>query len=82
VAVSSKNGNSVWRNRFKRLVRESIKAENFRLSEIILIGDSNLSVIFSPGSISQSKCKKIFLKDIKPSVLDLLIKIKTRAARK
>ena len=82
VAVSSKNGNSVWRNRFKRLVRESIEAEKFRISEIILIGDSNLSVIISPGAINQSNCEKIFLQDIKPSVLELLVKIKTRAVKK
>lgn len=82
VAVSSKNGNSVWRNRFKRLVRESIEAEKFRISEIILIGDSNLSVIISPGAINQSNREKIFLQDIKPSVLELLVKIKTRAVKK
>jgi ribonuclease P protein component len=77
VAVSSKNGKSVWRNRFKRLVRESIKIEIFHLNEIVLVSNSNLSVIFSPGSINQSNCKKIFLKDIKPSIIDLLSKIKT-----
>ena len=82
VAISSKNGESVWRNRFKRLVRESIKTEIFHLSEIVLVSKSSLSVIFSPGVINQSNCEKIFLKDITPSILDLLSKIKTAMARK
>ena len=77
VAVSSKNGKSVWRNRFKRLVRESINTEIFHVKEIVLVSNSSLSVIFSPGIINQINCKKIFLKDIKPSVIDLLSKIKT-----
>ena len=82
VAVSSKNGKRVWRNRFKRLVREAIKIEIFHLSEIVLVSNSSLSVIFSPGATNQSDCEKIFLKDIKPSILDLLSKIKTAVARK
>lgn len=82
VAVSSKNGESVWRNRFKRLVRESIKTEMFHLKEIVLVSKSRLSVIFSPGAISESNSEKIFLKEIKPAVLDLLIKIKTTGIKK
>ena len=82
VAVSSKNGKSVWRNRFKRLVREATKIEIFHLSEIVLVSNSSLSVIFSPGATNQSDCEKIFLKDITPSILDLLSKIKTAMARK
>jgi len=82
VAVSSKNGNSVWRSRVKRLIRESIRVEITQLREIILSVDSSLSIIFSPGVINQSSHKKIFLEDIKPAVLDLLIKIRTRAVKK
>ena len=82
VAVSSKNGGSVWRNRFKRLVRESIKKEIFHLREIVLVSNSSLSVILSPGAISEFYSEKIFLKEIKPAVVDLLIKIKTAGTKK
>lgn len=74
VTISSKSGNSVWRNRFKRLIRESIKLE-FRINaEIVFTG--SLSIIFSPGTINQNNSGKIFLKDIKPAVADLLYKIR------
>jgi len=82
VAVSSKNGNSVWRSRFKRLIRESIRVEITQVREIILPSDSNLSIIFSPGVINQSSHKKIIPEDVKPAVLDLLIKIRTRVVKK
>ncbi|MGB5289728.1 MAG: ribonuclease P protein component [Ignavibacteriaceae bacterium] len=82
VAVSSKNGNSVWRSRFKRLIRESIRAEIIQTGEIILPGDSSLSIIFSPGVINQSSCEKIFLKDIRPAVSDLLIKTRIKVVMK
>lgn len=73
VAVSSKSGNSVWRNRFKRLIRESIKLEIELIQDILLQGSENLSVIFSPGRITK---ENIFLKDIRPGVLDIIKSIK------
>lgn len=73
VAVSSKSGNSVWRNRFKRLIRESIKLEIELIQDILLQGSENLSVIFSPGRITK---EKIFLQDIRPGVVDIIKSIK------
>jgi ribonuclease P protein component len=76
VTLSSKSGNSVWRNKFKRLIRESIRAETDLLREIIFLGGSSVSIIFSPGSITQINHRQIFLKDIKPAVLDIIFKIR------
>lgn len=76
VTLSSRTGNSVWRNRFKRLIRESIRAEAHLLREIIFLSKSSLSIIFASGSITQSSNRSIFLYDIKPAVLDILIKLR------
>ena len=76
VTLSSKAGNSVWRNRFKRLIRESIRAEANLLREIIFLSKSSLSIIFASGSITQSSDRTIFLYDLKPAVLDILIKLR------
>ena len=73
IAVSSKSGNSVWRNRFKRLIRESIRLEIELIQDILFQGSENLSVIFSPGRITHDK---IFLQDIRPGVVDIITSIK------
>ena len=76
VNLSSKTGNSVWRNKFKRLIRESVRAEPDLLREIIFLNKSSLSIIFASGSITQRSNTRIFLHDIKPSVLDILYKLR------
>ena len=68
-AVSKKAGNAVWRNRIKRLVRES-----YRLNKKILI-KKRLLIVFSPLQLNQKKNGKICLEDLMPSVIDLLNKI-------
>lgn len=76
ITVSSKNGNSVWRNRFKRIVRESIRAEIDSIKEMIFGGNLNLSIIFSPGRLRQSSQKKLFLRDLKPGVSEIIMSLK------
>lgn len=76
ITVSSKNGNSVWRNRFKRIVRESIRTEMDLIKNMILRGNLNLSIIFSPGRLRQSSQTKIFLRDLKPAVSEILMSLK------
>ncbi len=71
-AVSKRAGNAVWRNRVKRLLRES-----FRLNKIDLLkhcekNNLSLLMVFSPYSINQKKNKKIFLREIMPEVEDLM----------
>lgn len=81
LSVISKKGNSVWRNRIKRILRESlIQNEEFLLG-IANQTKTSLLIIFSPYSINQKGLKKIFLSDIKPPVLDLLNKIKKITAK-
>jgi ribonuclease P protein component len=81
VSVSSKAGNSVWRNRFKRIVRESLRQEEKILKEIVFKNKLELSIIFSPYRINQTNNQRMFLKDIKPSVIDILNKISKTTIR-
>ena len=75
LSVISKKGNSVWRNRIKRILRESVRIDRETLRSIIEIKNEGLLIIFSPYSLNQTNSKKIFLKEIKPAVLDILKRI-------
>jgi ribonuclease P protein component len=75
VTVSSKAGSSVWRNRLKRIIRESLRLEKDILKEIVFKKKSELSIIFSQYRINQLSHKHLFLKDIKPAVTDILNKL-------
>jgi ribonuclease P protein component len=75
LAVASKMGNAVWRNRIKRILRESLRTEREILRNIIVLKNADLLIVFSPHSINQANSKKIFLNEIKPAVLDILKKI-------
>ena len=75
LSVASKKGNAVWRNRIKRILRESVRIERETLRNIIEQINTDLLIVFSPYSINQTNSKKIFLKEIKPAVLDILKRI-------
>jgi ribonuclease P protein component len=80
ITVSSKAGNSVWRNRLKRIIRESIRQEKEFLKDQININKQELSIIFSPYRLNQENNNELFLRDIKPAVIDILNKITKRLA--
>jgi ribonuclease P protein component len=81
VTVSSKAGSSVWRNRLKRIIRESLRLEKDILKEIVFKKKSELSIIFSQYRINQVNQKHLFLKDIKPAVTDILNKLNKTTSR-
>ena len=73
-AVHKKAGNAVWRNRVKRLLRESFRLNKSVLSENLK--NILLLVVFSLNSINQRNHIKIKLDDIMSDVVELMNKIK------
>lgn len=77
-AVSRKAGIAVWRNRVKRLCRESFRINKHILNSIVDEKNISVKIVFSPFTINERKNKVIFLDEIMPAVIDLMNKIKVK----
>ena len=77
LSIISKKGISVWRNRVKRILRETLRKESRNLSAIAKEKESTLLIIFSPYTIDQNNSQKIKLSDLTNSVKEILIKLKS-----
>lgn len=75
-AVHKKAGNAVWRNRMKRLIRESYRLNKIILTEVI--DDKTLLLMISPHSINKKKYPHILLGDVQDEIIELLSKIKNK----
>jgi len=75
-AVSRKAGIAVWRNRVKRLCRESFRLNKHLLKSVTDEKKISLKIVFSPYRINENKNKAISLDEIMPEVVDLMNKIK------
>ena len=74
-AVSKKAGKAVWRNRVKRLIKESYRLNKKSLLEKVLLKKIQLLLVFSPNRLSEASNKKIYLHDVSPGVVELMNKI-------
>lgn len=75
-AVSKKAGSAVWRNRVKRLIKESYRLNKKSLVDKVLEKKIQLLLVFAPYKLSEKSNKKIYLRDISPGVVELMNKIK------
>ncbi len=74
-AVSKKAGKAVWRNRVKRLIKESYRLNKKALLEKVLKNNIQLLLVFSPNRLSEANNKKIYLHSVSPGVVELMNKI-------
>jgi ribonuclease P protein component len=75
IAIAKRTGTAVWRNRIKRLIRESYRSNKQRIIESCKEKKILLEIVFSPINLTEQKYKKISLSDIRPEVIELLGKI-------
>ena len=75
VAVTKRAGKAVWRNRIKRLIKESYRLNKHTLLKKVIEKKRCLLIVFSPNKLSESKNNKIYYKDIYSSVIELINKI-------
>jgi ribonuclease P protein component len=73
--VSKKLGKAVWRNRVKRLIKESYRLNKLILFEKFRGSSMLLKVIISAHLINERNYKSIKLEDIMPEVIELMKKI-------
>lgn len=74
-AVSKKSGNAVWRNRIKRLIKESFRMNKKELTEKCIKKKIRLYIVFSALSINNKENKKVHLNEISPPVIELMAAI-------
>lgn len=74
-AVSSKAGKSVWRNRVKRLIKESYRLNKKLILPKAIEKNIEAKIIFSPNKLNEEKYSKIKLADIFPGITELIKKI-------
>jgi len=76
IAISKKAGNAVWRNRVKRLIKESYRLNKESLVSKIIEKNILLRIIFSANHLNENRNKRLKLHYILTPVLDLLSVIK------
>jgi ribonuclease P protein component len=75
VAVSKRAGKAVWRNRVKRLIKETYRLNKKPLLEKALNKNLQIFLVFSPNRLSGTSNKKVYLSDVSPGVVELMNKI-------
>ena len=74
-AVSKKAGKAVWRNRIKRLIKESYRLNKNEAVNKAKKKKVKVTIVFSPNRLNEDKFKKVKLSDISPGVIELIGKI-------
>lgn len=78
-AVSKRSGKAVWRNRIKRILRDSYRLNKEILAGFCLSNNLNLMVVFSPYVLNEKMNRVVSQNEIMPEVIDIMKKLKLLA---
>jgi ribonuclease P protein component len=76
-AVSKKAGSAVWRNRMKRLLKESFRLNKKILVQFCIERNILLKVVFSPNNLNQKNNNRIRLNEVMPGIIELMLNLKS-----
>lgn len=76
-AVSKKAGNAVWRNRVKRIIRESYRLNKEKIVTMSKESSILLLIVFSAHLLNEKKQKIIRYNNLQSAVLDIINRIES-----
>ena len=74
-AVFKKAGKAVWRNRAKRLIKESYRLNKKTLKEAVIEKGMLLKLVFSPNALNEKNKKRLYLADFMPGIKEIMLKL-------
>ncbi len=75
VVVHKKAGTAVWRNRFKRLIREAYRKNRYIFFQYCNEDKLLIYLVISPNNLNQSDSKRLSLSEIEPVVIELISRV-------
>ncbi len=70
--VGKKSGGAVWRNRFKRILREIFRLNKHKLVLSLETKEKSLFVIFSSHRLNQKQNRILQYRDLEPEMLRMM----------
>jgi len=77
-AVYKKSGKAVWRNRVKRLLRESFRQNKAKIIPLCSANNKSLLIVFTLNKINEKNYPKIKLSDVFDEMVSLLNAVEKR----
>lgn len=75
-AVSRKSGKAVWRNRFKRLLREIYRLNKYMLIDSLKLNSRHAYLIISAFKLNEKNSPRLKYRELEKDVLELFEMIK------
>lgn len=75
-AVSRKSGKAVWRNRFKRLLREIYRLNKYMLIDSLKINSRHAYLIISSFKLNEKNTPRLKYRELEKDVLEIFEMIK------
>jgi ribonuclease P protein component len=70
--IGKKNGTAVWRNRFKRILREIFRLNKHKIISLLEKKEKSLFVIFSSHRLQQMQNKSLCYRDLESEMIGMM----------